>query len=63
MLAFIDTWYETLKYSDLILFYEGVFQSEIEFEAKTIRILSHLKIFELKKVSHFKNKTRDYHIW
>ena len=34
-------------------------QREIEFEAKMIRILSLLKIFELKKVSLFRILTRD----
>ena len=32
---------------------------EIEFEAKMIRILSHLKVFELKKVSQLRVKARD----
>ena len=32
---------------------------EIEFEAKMNRILSHFDIFELKKVSHFGQKTCD----
>ena len=32
---------------------------EIEFEAKMNRILSHFNIFELKKVSHSGQKTRD----
>ena len=32
---------------------------EIEFEAEMIRILSHLRIFELKKVSHLRILTRD----
>ena len=32
---------------------------EIEFEAKMNRILSHFNIFELKKVSHFGQKTCD----
>ena len=32
---------------------------EIGFEAKMIRILSHLRVFELKKVSHLKVLTRD----
>ena len=32
---------------------------EIGFEPKMIRILSHLRVFELKKVSHLKVLTRD----
>ena len=48
----------TCQHMHLILRWLKI-RREIEFEAIMIRILSHFKIFELKKVSHFDQKTRD----
>ena len=50
----------TCLFAEVALFAEKAqIRIEIEFEAKMIRILSHLNFFELKKVSHFGQKTRD----
>ena len=54
----IEGYNDTCQHMHLILRWLEI-RREIEFEAKMIRILSHLRIFELKKVSHLRILTRD----
>ena len=49
----IEGYNDTCQHMHLILRWLEI-RREIEFEAKMIRILSHLKVFELRKVSQLR---------
>ena len=56
---FCSKYWSRVKILRRLTFFSSKIRRDIEIEAKMIRILSHLRIFELKKVSHLRILTRD----